>query len=88
MVRLYNGGKLFGFIQRACFYFFSRLLLLVNKMSRTYKEILDELVQWEFHELLEQHSLQELEDLREKFEEHRKELIKALKEKEKKGEID
>jgi len=55
--------------------------------DRSYKEILDELVQWEYHELLEHHTLQELRELKEKFEKHRQELIKALEEKERKGEI-
>lgn len=56
-------------------------------MDKSYKELLDELVQWEYHELLEQHSLQELKELREKFEKHREELVKALEEKEKSGEM-
>jgi len=57
-------------------------------MEKTYRELLDELVKWEFHELMQQHSLEELKQLREKFENHRAELIKALEEKEKKGEMD
>jgi len=54
----------------------------------TYRELLDELAQWEYKELLAQHSLAELKELKEKFEKHRAELIKALEEKEKKGEFD
>ncbi len=54
----------------------------------TYRELVDELAKWEYHELLEQHSLEELKELKEKFEKHRAELIKALEEKEKKGEFD
>ncbi|MEM0359841.1 MAG: hypothetical protein QXK06_00710 [Candidatus Diapherotrites archaeon] len=56
-------------------------------MKRTYRELLDQLVEWEYHELLEQHSLKELKSLKKKFEKHRKELLKALREKEKQGEI-
>lgn len=56
-------------------------------MAKSYKDLLDELVQWEYHELLEQHSLQELKELKEKFERHRIELIRALEEKEKAGEM-
>jgi len=57
-------------------------------MAKKYGELLDELSQWEYHELLEQHSLSELKELKNKFECHREELIKALVEKEKKGELD
>ncbi len=56
-------------------------------MSKTYRELLDELAKWEFHELMQQHSLEELKELKEKFEKHRLQLIKALEEKEKKGEF-
>ncbi len=56
-------------------------------MEKSYKALLDELAKWEFHELMQQHSLQELKELKEKFEKHRAELVKALEEKEKKGEM-
>jgi len=58
-----------------------------TRASRPYKEILNELADWEFHELLQQHSLKELKALKEKFEAHRSQLIRALEEKEKKGEM-
>jgi len=57
-------------------------------MAKSYSEILEELAQWEYHDLLEQHSLHELRELKEKFERHRKELIRALEEKEKLGELE
>ncbi len=57
-------------------------------MAKTYSEILDELARWEYHDLLEQHSLKELRALKEKFDRHRKELIRALEEKEKLGELE
>lgn len=57
-------------------------------MKRAYKEVMDQLIEWEYHELLEQHTLAELKALQKKFEKHRKELLKALKEKEKHGERD
>lgn len=55
--------------------------------KRSYKKILEELASWEYHELLQQHSLKELKALKAKFESHRKKLVKALGEKEKKGEM-
>ncbi|MFH1234130.1 MAG: hypothetical protein V1493_00780 [Candidatus Diapherotrites archaeon] len=57
-------------------------------LKRAYKELMDKLIEWEYHELLEHHSLKELKALQKKFEKHRKELLKALKEKEKHGERD
>ena len=66
---------------------FFPLIFSGDKMA-TYRELVDELAKWEYHELLEQHSLEELKELKEKFEKHRAELIKALEEKEKKGEFD
>jgi hypothetical protein len=50
---------------------------------KTYREILNELVNWHMHQLKEKHTLQELKDMQELFDQHRKELIKALEEKEK-----
>jgi len=63
------------------------LLIFSGDKMATYKELLDELARWEYKELLAQHSLEELKELKEKFEAHRSELIKALEEKEKKGEF-
>ena len=50
---------------------------------KSYREILEELVKWQMHQLKERHSANELKDLQKMFDSHRQELIKALEEKEK-----
>ena len=50
---------------------------------KTYREILDELVNWQMHQLKERHTVKELKEMQALFDQHRKELIKALEEKEK-----
>lgn len=57
------------------------------KKEKSYKALLDEIARFEFHELMEQHSLKELKSFRKKVDKQRAMLINALKEKEKKGEL-
>jgi len=56
-------------------------------MKKSYTDLLDELAQWEVHELMQQHSVSELRELREKFEKHRTELISAIEQKETSGDL-
>ena len=50
---------------------------------KSYREILEELVKWQMHQLKERHTTSELKDLQAMFDGHRQELIRALEEKEK-----